>query len=143
MIEDKLNLPFNAPVTPFPDVRSQGSSVRTDVQGRPVHNHLLSLISDRDFAVVQPHLEFVSLQVQQVLLEPGDKIEYVVLLNSGLVSLLVVTSDARSVEVGMVGRDGCVGAALAAGVRQSSQRALGADSRRRRFALSPRHSSAS
>lgn len=56
--------------------------------------------------------------------EPGEAIEHVVFLNSGLVSLLVVTSDARSVEVGMAGRDGCVGGAVVSGVRQSSQRAL-------------------
>ena len=62
--------------------------------------------------------------MQQALHEPGERIEFGYFLNSGLVSMMVVTSDARSVEVGMVGKEGFVGAPLAFGFPNSSQRAL-------------------
>jgi len=107
-----------------PSKEAPSSPQRTDLLGRPVTNGILLAISDREYKAIRLHLEFVAFPTQQVLQEPGENIEYIVFLNSGLVSLLVVTSDARSVEVGMVGRDGCVGGALASGVRQSSQRAL-------------------
>jgi CRP-like cAMP-binding protein len=103
---------------------AQGSPSRTDSHGRSVHNDLLTRIPENEYRIVRPLLEYVPLQTQQVLQEAGENIEHLVLLSSGLVSLLVVTSDARSVEVGMVGKDGCVGGALVAGVRIASQRAL-------------------
>src|SRR4051812_30863396 len=116
MIEDKRNI--------FADDEELGSSrQRTDLQGHPVGNSLLLALPEPEFKGLSQHLEFVSLQTQQVLHEPSEEIEYVYFLNSGLVSLLVVTNDARSVEVGMVGRDGCVGGGVAAGMRLSSQRA--------------------
>lgn len=102
----------------------QALTSRTDPHGRLVNNDLLGRIPEHEFRTVRPLLEFAPLQTQQILQEPGENIEYVILLSSGLVSLLVVTSDARTVEVGMVGKDGCVGGALASGVRVSSQRAL-------------------
>ena len=106
------------------EVQTQDSLSRTDQHGRPVHNALLTSIPENEYRILRPMLEFVPLQTQQVLQEAGENIEHLVLLSSGLVSLLVVTSDARSVEVGMVGKDGCVGGALVAGVRTASQRAL-------------------
>ena len=41
--------------------------------------------------------------------EPAEKIEYGYFLNEGMTSLVVITSDGRSVEVGIVGREGVVG----------------------------------
>jgi CRP-like cAMP-binding protein len=116
MIEEKRN-------TFADDEELASSRQRTDLQGRLIGNSLLMALPESEFVSLSQHLEFVSLQTQQVLHEPSREIEHVYFLNSGLVSLLVVTNDARSVEVGMVGRDGCVGGGVAAGMRRSSQRA--------------------
>jgi CRP-like cAMP-binding protein len=116
MMEDKART--------LPEEIRPGSTQRTDLLGRTIANGILLDIPDQEFRILRPHLEFVSLQAQQVVQEAGDKIAHILLLNSGLVSLLIVTSDARSVEVGMVGREGCVGGALVAGVGYSLQRAL-------------------
>jgi CRP-like cAMP-binding protein len=97
---------------------------RFDSKGRAVGNGVLLTIPEDEFGVLRPHLEFVNLTLQQVLQEPGEKIEYAYFLNGGLVSLMVVTSDARSVEVAIVGREGFVGAPLVVRVRNSSQRAI-------------------
>ena len=97
---------------------------RTDVKGRPVENGILLTIPDEEYKALRPHLEFVPLEMHQVVQDPGEKIEYGFFLNSGLASLLVVTHDARSVEVGVVGKEGFVGAPLATGLRQSLQRVM-------------------
>jgi CRP-like cAMP-binding protein len=100
---------------------SDSSHARPEGRGE---NSILHTLPDSEYAALQPHLEFVEFSMHQVLQEPGEKIEFGYFINSGLVSLLVVTSDARSVEVGIVGKEGFVGAPLAMGLRDSSQRAL-------------------
>jgi CRP-like cAMP-binding protein len=99
-------------------------SQRRGSQGRPVENHILLAIPEQEYKALRPHLEFTELEMQQVLQDPGEKIEFGFFLNSGLASLLVVTRDARSVEVGVVGKEGFLGTPLATGLRESSQRAM-------------------
>ena len=94
------------------------------LNGRRVENDILLAIPEQEYKALRPHLEFIELQMHQVLQDPGEKIEFGFFLNSGLVSLLVVTRDARSVEVGVVGKEGFLGVPLAAGLRESSQRAI-------------------
>ncbi|HZQ67620.1 MAG TPA: Crp/Fnr family transcriptional regulator [Terriglobales bacterium] len=104
--------------------QSSSQQSHTGPDGRPIENSILRMLPYLEYATLQPHLELIDLPMQQVLQEVGERIEFGYFLNSGLVSLMVVTSDARSVEVGMVGREGFVGAPLVLGHRNSSQRAL-------------------
>jgi CRP-like cAMP-binding protein len=97
---------------------------RSGLDGRAIENSILQALPEEEFAAVLPHLEFVDLAMQQVLHEPGERIAFGYFLNGGLVSMMVVTSDARSVEVGMIGKEGIVGSPLAFGFLNSSQRAL-------------------
>lgn len=97
---------------------------RTDVKGRPLENAILLAIPDEEYKALRSHLEFVPLELQQVVQDPGEEIEFGFFLNSGLASLLVVTKDARSVEVGVVGKEGFVGAPLATGIRRSLHRVM-------------------
>jgi CRP-like cAMP-binding protein len=100
------------------------SRTRTDSKGRAVENGLLLSIPDAEFEQVRPQLELVSLGLHQVLQDPGHSVEYGYFPNSGLASLLVVTSDAKSVEVSTVGNEGFIGMPLAAGIRDSFQRVI-------------------
>jgi CRP-like cAMP-binding protein len=102
---------------------NQASPARA-LQARHVENGILLAIPQTEYESLTPHLEFVDLQMHQVLHDSGEKIEYGFFLNSGLASLLVVTRDARSVEVGVVGKEGFLGTPLATGIRESSQRAI-------------------
>ena len=97
---------------------------RTDSKGRPVENRLLLDMPETEFEELRRHLELVSLGLHQVLQDPGHPVEYGYFPNSGLVSLLVVTSDAKSVEVSTVGHEGFIGMPLAAGIRDSFQRVI-------------------
>lgn len=95
-----------------------------DATGNAVKNALLLAIPDREFGLLRPHLEYVELPNHQILHEPGQKIEYAYFLNQGMISLVVLTSDGRSVEVAIVGHEGMVGTTLAVGLKRGPYRAL-------------------
>ena len=92
--------------------------------GNPVKNALLLAIPDREFGLLRPHLEYLELPNHQILHEPGQKIEYAYFLNHGMISLVVLTSDGRSVEVAIVGHEGIVGTPLAVGLKRGPYRTI-------------------
>ena len=96
----------------------------TDAAGNPVKNALLLAIPDREFGLLRPHLEYLELPHHQILQEPGQKIEYAYFLNHGMISLVILTSDGRSVEVAIVGNEGMVGTSLAVGLNRGPHRAI-------------------
>src|SRR5246127_5588419 len=54
-------------------------------------------------------LEFTSLRVHQILYEAGDKIRFAYFVESGLISVVNILQDGKSVEVALVGRGGFTG----------------------------------
>ena len=59
-----------------------------------------------------------------MLHEPGDSLKSAYFCNTGLISILSVFPDGKSVEVGLVGKEGFVGLPLVAGFRTSPTRAV-------------------
>jgi CRP-like cAMP-binding protein len=98
--------------------------MRTDVSGRQVKNVILLSLPDGEYSLIRPHLEAMDLPHHTIMHEPGEKIEYAYFLNEGMTSLVVLTSDGRSVEVGIVGREGMVGTPLAVGLHRGPYRAI-------------------
>ena len=98
--------------------------VRKDSEGNPINNKILLALPDDEFNELRPHLKFLSLPYHKGLHESVEGIDYATFLNRGMASLVVVTSDGRSVEVGIVGKEGCVGVALVAGIIRSPYRAM-------------------
>ena len=97
---------------------------RTDSTGRPVKNVLLLSIPDREYNLIRPHLEWVELEHHQMPHVRGEKIEFAIFMNDGMISLVVSTSDGRSVEIGIVGREGMVGTPLAVGLGRAPYDAI-------------------
>jgi CRP-like cAMP-binding protein len=95
---------------------------RTNVEGKPVSNKVLLAMPDNEYELMRPDLRYIDLPHHLSLHEPTQKIEFVYFLNRGMVSQVVVTKDGRTVEVGVVGNEGYVGAGLAAGFSRSSVR---------------------
>jgi CRP-like cAMP-binding protein len=95
-----------------------------DATGNAVKNALLLAIPEREFGLLRPHLEHVELPNHQILHDPGQKLEFAYFLNQGMISLVVLTSDGRSVEVAIVGHEGMVGTPLAVGLNRGPYRAL-------------------
>ena len=100
------------------------TGIRKDAAGEPVNNRLLNEVSDSEYDLIQPHLESVALPQYLILQEPGGKIEAAYFLSEGLVSLVVLTTDGKSVEVAIVGKEGIIGTSLAGGLRDSPHRAI-------------------
>jgi CRP-like cAMP-binding protein len=74
--------------------------------------------------LLRGHLEPLDLPQQHILHEAGEKIEFAYFLNRGMASLVVLTSDGRSVEVAIVGKEGIVGTPLAVGLNRGPHRAV-------------------
>jgi len=97
---------------------------RTNVEGKRVRNKILSAIPDDEYKLMRPELTYVGLPSHLSLHEPTQNIVFVYFPNRGMVSQVVVTKDGRTVEVGVVGKEGYVGAGLAAGLSRSSVREI-------------------
>ena len=107
-----------------PQPSMMGSNLRTDAHGNPIVNRILNAIPESEFDALRSHLELVQFTYHQSLHESAEDIEYAYFLNKGMISLVVVTTDGRSVEVGIVGKEGWVGAPLSVGMDRSPYRAM-------------------
>src|ERR1700730_15224096 len=74
--------------------------------GNAVHNEILLALPRKECAAVFSWLELVVMRSHDVLNEMGEPIKYCCFVNTGLASILNVTSDGKSVEVGVTGTEG-------------------------------------
>src|ERR1700680_4072254 len=95
---------------------------RTSVDGKQVTNKVLLAMPDNEYELMRADLTYIDLPHHLSLHEPTQNIEFVYFPNRGMVSQVVVTKDGRTVEVGVVGNEGYVGAGLAVGLSRSSVR---------------------
>jgi len=94
------------------------------VQDRVIPNELLAALPRKGYDALLPGLAPVTLAFGEVLYEPGEPITHVYFPGDSMVSLLAPVEQHLAIEVGMVGREGMVGAPLALGVANSPVRAL-------------------
>ncbi len=104
--------------------RSAPADQRTNFEGKQVRNKVLLAMPNDEYELMRPDLMYTDLPSRLSLHEPAQKIEFVYFPNRGMVSQVVVTKDGRTVEVGVVGSEGYVGAGLAAGLSRSSVREI-------------------
>src|ERR1700689_2157667 len=97
---------------------------RTTSTGNRVGNKILLSISDKEYALILPHLEFIRMPHHLSLYEPGQPLEFVHFPNSGMVSLVIATEDGRTVEVGEVGKEGFAGVQAAVGINRNQVREI-------------------
>ncbi len=89
-----------------------------------VDNHLLELLPSTTRARVLAACEPVELALAQVLSEPGEVTRHVYFPVGSFVSLVALVEGSPGVEVGMVGREGMLGAHLALGITREPLHAL-------------------
>ena len=97
---------------------------RTDGSGKAISNVILLSLPNEEYARLRPGLEAVDLPQYQILYEPAEKIDFAYFLNDGMASIVALDSDGRSVEVGIVGREGMVGMPLMMGLPRGTFRAI-------------------
>jgi CRP-like cAMP-binding protein len=91
---------------------------------RTPSNHLLAALQANVYRRLGPRLESVSLRIGDVLFEARAPLQYAWFPSDCLVSLVAATDGRNRVEVGLVGREGLVGFALALGVDAASAGAV-------------------
>lgn len=90
----------------------------------PIHNRLLSVLPRSEFAFVKPHLELVEFEPTTMLARAGERVHTCFFPNTGMVSLLCVTEQGRSVEAGYTGYEGMVGLSVLFGNKEMPYDAL-------------------
>ncbi len=95
---------------------------RTDATNKRVENRILLSIPDNEFWALRPHLEATELPSHRILHEAHEVLQYAYFPNDGLLSLVVVLADGKTVEAGIVGKEGLVGFPALAGLSRSPLR---------------------
>jgi CRP-like cAMP-binding protein len=108
-----------ARVRPKPD----GSTPPT-IDGQTVVNEILVGLPPKERDAIFPQLTFVELRTHDVLHEPGDAIKFGYFPNNGMVSILTVLAEGKSVEVGLTGKDGFIGLPLIVGFSSGPTQAV-------------------
>jgi CRP-like cAMP-binding protein len=94
------------------------------LDGREIGNLILRGIPSRESSQFFSSLEFLRLKLHQLLHEAGETIRSVYFLNSGMGSVLTVQPDGKSVEVGLIGKEGFVGLPVIFGFKTSGLRVI-------------------
>jgi CRP-like cAMP-binding protein len=82
-------------------------------------NRLLAVLEPEDFALLEPHLELVSLSRGQVLYEAGDIIRHAYFPHEAVISLVNVMEDGTASEVTVFGREAVIGLLTALVTREA------------------------
>jgi CRP-like cAMP-binding protein len=84
------------------------------------HNHILAAFSPDEFELIHPHLEPVEFTARKSLEQPGRPIDWVYFPEDGVASVVATAKHGRTVEVGIVGRDGMTGLSLVLGAERAT-----------------------
>ncbi|MDB5560745.1 MAG: cyclic nucleotide-binding protein [Hyphomicrobiales bacterium] len=82
-------------------------------------NQLLVAFSIGDMALVEPRFERVLLRTRDTLEAPDLPIQHVYFIESGIASIVAKMLRGRDIEVGVIGKEGVTGSAIAQGDDQS------------------------
>jgi hypothetical protein len=88
---------------------------RERAMGQTSRNKLLSSLSKSDFALLEPHLEPVTLSMRKVLEKPNSRITAAYFPERGFASVVAQQANGKEVEVGLIGREGMTGMPIVLG----------------------------
>lgn len=91
---------------------------------RFVQNRLLSVLPAAEMNLLKPHLEKKYLSPGEIVYQAGDSINHVYFPQNGMISLLAVTEQGQTVEVGYTGCEGLVGIPILLGQNEMVYQAL-------------------
>ena len=107
-----------------PSVSASATKTPTDGDGNAIANKILLSLPRKELDLVLSKLELVRLKLHQVIHEAGETIKSGYFVNAGVISILAVQPDGKSVEVGLIGKEGFVGLPLLVGYRSSPTRLI-------------------
>jgi CRP-like cAMP-binding protein len=97
---------------------------RNDGDGKAISSKILLRLSSTECEQLLPELELVRLKLHQVITEAGETMKSGYFVNTGILSVLAVQPDGKSVEVGLIGNEGFLGLPLIVGYRTSPTRVV-------------------
>jgi len=104
--------------------RVPGTNVPTDGDGNSIGNKILRNLPRKECELIFAELELVRLKIHQVIHEAGETMKSGYFVNAGLLSILAVQPDGKSVEVGLIGKEGFLGLPLLVGYNTSPTRVV-------------------
>jgi CRP-like cAMP-binding protein len=87
-------------------------------------NRLLAALRPGDFASLAPHLQIVPIREGEFLHLPGDEIERVYFLHTGIVTLMAISQDGDAIATASVGSEGAIGTIAGTGFARAFTRAM-------------------
>ena len=87
-------------------------------------NRLLASLPDRDRTRLLPQLEILTLFAKESVYESGEEINYIYFPLDCIVVLISSVDAKATVEVGLIGNEGMIGAQILMGAKQSTSQAL-------------------
>jgi CRP-like cAMP-binding protein len=87
-------------------------------------NRLLEALAREDFQLLASHLVSEKIAQGTVLFDAGAEVDQLYFPLSGMVSLVVVMRDGKTIETATVGREGAIGAMAGLGLHVSTVRAI-------------------
>ncbi len=97
---------------------------RTAPGGRPILNRVLLRLPDDEFLMIRPHLEFIDMPHHLSLHQPHRALRFAHFPNAGLISLVIELKDGKSVEAGLLGKEGAAGLPGVLGLERSALREI-------------------
>lgn len=85
-------------------------------------NWFLAALPPKELRELQPDLQLVEFPRGTVLNEPGEQIDYVLFIESGMISLLTAMTDGAAIENATLGRESVLGVLGVLGSHRSSTR---------------------
>jgi CRP-like cAMP-binding protein len=98
--------------------------VRESDEKRWNENRLLASLPERDRSRIIPQLELLTLFAKETVHETGEEIHYVYFPIDCIVVLISSVEAGATVEVGLIGSEGMVGAPIILGAKQSTSEGL-------------------
>jgi CRP-like cAMP-binding protein len=97
--------------------------VRESVEKRWQENRLLAALPERDRSRLIPQLEILTLFAKETVLENGEELRFVYFPLDCIVVLISSVEVEATVEVGLIGNEGLVGATILMGAKHSTNQA--------------------
>jgi CRP-like cAMP-binding protein len=117
LFRTRLGVEWGTYITKLKSGKRRGPAQEPGISSAPLSNRLLLGLPPEEFTLLSPELEAFSFRSRQRLHEPGSEVEFVFFPSEGTVSVVLELHDGRSLEVSMVGKEGCVGTAALLGMK--------------------------
>lgn len=90
----------------------------------PIRNRVLAALPEKEYERLSTQLEPVELPNGEILFEPDDPISHLYFIDEGMASLVALTEEGQSIEVGVIGKEGVVGFQVIFGADTTQHRVM-------------------